>query len=106
MRKHQMSDSEAVRFIRPSKASDRRTLFKLAAFLLLVFICLAGLLYNKHWQQMKRERDWASTVATIEETRTQLIMQRNSVGGGAMLSEVQIRAKFAVDGLGQERGIT
>lgn len=103
MRQYRMSDSAVFRSILPKKRSDRRTLLRIGGFVLLIAACAGGLYYNNHRQQMIRERDWTSAVATIEDARTQLAMKRDSRTGGAMLYDVEILAKYPVDGVEREQ---
>jgi hypothetical protein len=102
----QVLNSAALRSIRPKKPSDWQSLAKLAACVLLSIVCVAGLLYNKHRQQISRERSWASALATIEDTRTHLATQSNSQFGGAMLYEVEVQTKYSVDGEVREQWTT
>ena len=106
MRHHAMSDRKALRLIRPHKRSDWQKLTKITAYVVLALIAVVGLIYNKHRVQIQREQEWTSAVATIENTRTQLVMQSNSQGGGAMFYEVQVLAKYSSEGLIQERWTT
>ena len=101
-----LSNSAALHSIRPKKRSDWQSLAKLAAFVLLGIVCLAGLLYNKHLQQVSREQQWSSALATIEDTRTHLASQSNSEFGGAMLYEVEVRVKYSLNGEIREQWTT
>lgn len=93
-----LSNSAALHSIKPKRRSDWQSLAKLAAYGLLGIVSLAGLLYNKHRQQVSRERDWSSALATIQDTRIHLASQNNSEFGGAMLYEVEIQARYSVHG--------
>jgi hypothetical protein len=101
-----LSNLAALHSIRPKKRSDWWSLAKLAAYVLLIIACVAGLLYNNHRQQISRDREWSSALATIEDTRTHLAVQSNSQGGGAMLYEVEVLAKYSVDGEVREQWTT
>lgn len=93
-----LSNSAALRSIRPKNRSDWQALAKLSAFVLAVIVCIAGLLYNKHRQQISREQHWTSALATIEDTRIHPAIQSNSEFGGAMLYEVEVRVKYSLTG--------
>jgi len=69
----------------------------------LIAVFAGALDYNNHRQQMIRERDWMSAIATIEDTRAQLAMRRDSQSGGAMLYEVDILARYPVSGVVREQ---
>jgi hypothetical protein len=106
MRRHSMSDHEGFRHLRPQTPKDRRSLFSLVGFSLTIIFCIAGLFYLKHRVQKNREKNWNSAVATIEDVRTISATQDNSQMGGAMLYDVQILAKYSVDGSPNKRWIT
>lgn len=101
-----LSNSAALHSIRPKKRSDWQGLAKLAAYVLLGIVCLTGLLYNKHRQQVSREQEWSSALATIEDTRVHLAAQSNSQFGGAMLYEVEVQAKYSLNGEIREQWTT
>jgi Protein of unknown function (DUF3592) len=106
MRHYAMSDRKAMSLIRPNKRRDWQALAKITAYVALALAIVVGLLYNKHRFQSQREQEWRSAIATIESTRTHLVMQSNSQGGGAMFYEVQILAKYPSRGIIQEQWIT
>ena len=52
------------------------------------------------------KNEWSSVVATIEDTRTHLAVHGNSQGGGAMLYNVDLLAKYSVGGEIREQWTT
>ena len=106
MRQYRLSDSAALRAIRPVKRSDWQSLAKLGVGIFLIGACVAGLFYNKHRQQATREQEWISATAIIKDARTHLAVQSNSQGGGAMLYEVQILVSYPVNGVVREQWTT
>jgi hypothetical protein len=62
-------------------------------------------LYFKQRAQQDRERNWDSAIATIEDGRTKLVGQAGGNSGGRMLYDVEVLAKFSVNGAEQERWI-
>jgi hypothetical protein len=106
MRQYRLSDSAALRAIRPSTRKDWQSLAKLGAVVLFIGVCVAALLYNKHREEVQREQEWISATATIKEARTHLAIQSNSQGGGAMLYEVQILVSYPMNGVVREQWTT
>jgi hypothetical protein len=106
MRNHSISNREAYQKIRPQNRRDRRSLLITLGYLLLAVVCVAGLFYLKQKSAEDRERNWISAVATIEDVRTHAAGQVNSQRGGAMFYDVQIFAKYSVDGTAQQQWIT
>ncbi|MEG9436750.1 hypothetical protein JAO29_11320 [Edaphobacter sp. HDX4] len=101
-----LSNPAALHSLLPKRRSDWQSLAKLAAYVSLGIICLAGLLYNKHRQQIRREQEWSSALATIEGTRIRLAVHGFSQFGGAMLYEVEVQARYSVDGEVREQWTT
>jgi len=106
MRHHTMPEREALSRIRPKNRSTRMQFLAISGGVLLAISFFAGLLYLKYRSQQYREQNWTTAIATVEDARTKLVAQVNSRYGGGMLYEVQVLAKYPVDGLPQERWIT
>jgi hypothetical protein len=102
MRRHSMSDHEGFRHLRPQTPKDRRSLFNLVSFALTIIFCIVGLFYLKHRVQKDREQNWNSSIATIEDVRTISAIDE----GRAILYDVQILAKYSINGSPNERWIT
>ena len=71
-----------------------------------VFAAAGALMYLGRQSQEYREQNWDSAVATIEDTRTQLVGETSGQSGGAMLYDVQVLAAFTISGSPQKRWIT
>jgi hypothetical protein len=101
-----MSDRDGLLRVRPRSRAEREQLLALCGGVLLGILCVAGLFYNRYITQRNREQNWDSAVATIEDVQTKLVEMSDSRYGGVLLYSVQVLAKFAVDGVPQERWIT
>jgi hypothetical protein len=103
---HTLSNRAAWQLIRPRTHADRRSLVKLAAILAALALFVATLLHIKHRDQEIREQTWQSAPATIVDARPLLWMQAHAQGGGAMLYQVEVLARFQAGGKQRERWIT
>jgi len=106
MRRRAMSDREAIRSIIPRSSKDRRSLVRIALFVVVAILAVNLLLYLKRVEAERRAALWTSATATIQDARPKLIGQGNSQGGGAMLYNVEVLARFSKDGVLQQRWIT
>ena len=105
MRNYTMPDGQALDKIRPRSRAARNQLLAITGFCLLAGGALAIIIYSKHSTQQYREQNWNSAVASVEGFRTSLVGQENGQAGGGMIYDVEVLAKFAVDGSPQERWI-
>jgi len=67
---------------------------------------VAAVFHVKHRHQLERERSWSSAIATIESVRPRLVAQFDSSHGGTLLYDVDVLAKYPVDGGMREQWIT
>lgn len=105
MRHPTMSDKEALNRIHPRSRAARKQLLAIFGFVALAVAAVVGLTYAKYKTQQYREENWDSAIATIEDVRTSLVSANSSQFGGRMLYDIQVLAKFSVDGAPQERWI-
>ena len=106
MRHRAMFDSQAFRSIRPRNRRDRKSVLVIAACLAFAVAFTAGFLYNKHHEQTRHAREWMSALAILEDARVHLVMQSDSQRGGGMLYEVQVLARYRVEGVNKETWTT
>ena len=106
MLKQKRSDFQALRSILPAKRNDLRVLLYSGGFVLLILVCGGGLYYNDHRQQLIRNQDWTSAIATIEDAHAQVAMRVDSQAGGAMLYEVAVLVKYSTEGVEREQWTT
>jgi hypothetical protein len=105
-RRYPFSNSKARQSLRPRSRGDWRSLLSIFAFLFFTVVFVAGVVYLKHRNQLVRERTWANAVATIEDARPRLVGQLDSPYGGRLLYEVEVLAKYPVDGTMREQWTT
>jgi Protein of unknown function (DUF3592) len=96
----------ALEELRPKTRADRMQLLAILAYVVFAIAFVASLVYLKHRAQQSREETWVTAAATIEDTRTQLAGVYNSIYGGGLSYEVDVLAKFSVDGASREEWIT
>jgi hypothetical protein len=101
-----MSNHEAATKLRPKNRSDWRRLMILSGCFILVIVFVATLLFLKQRHRQDIEANWESSIATIEDVRVQEVGLFESSRGGTMLYNVQVFAKYDVDGATKERWIT
>ena len=106
MPRHIPQKRDEFRGIRPQTKKERLQLLFIAGLILVGIFGAVALVYAGRLSQEYREQNWHSAVATIKDTRTQLVSQANGITGGAMLYDVQVLAAFSANGSPQERWIT
>ena len=67
---------------------------------------VAGILHQKHRIQRERQQTWTSALATVEDVRIQPIALLDTPQHSGILYEVDILAKYAVDGSTRTQWIT
>jgi hypothetical protein len=92
--------------IRPQTKKERNQLLFIAGLILVGIFGAVALVYAGRLSQEYKEQNWYSAIATIKDTRTQLVSEVNGLYGGAMLYDVQVLAAFSANGSPQERWIT
>jgi hypothetical protein len=100
-----LSENQHLKKMLPQTRKNRNQLIGIVGLLLGTSIAVIGLFYLKQRNSMTQE-NWATAVATIEDTRTRLVGRTDSIYGGRMLYEVQVLAAFTVNGSHQERWIS
>lgn len=101
-----VSDKEALNKILPRTRRDRKELLGIVGLVFGAIVAVIGLLYLKQRTELAREQGWSTAVATIEDTRTNLVSKVDSNFGGGMFYEVQVLATFSMNGSQQKRWIT
>ena len=101
-----ISDRKALQIIRPKSREDRWSLLRLGIYFAGIVFIVIGLLYLKKIDRERREAEWNSVTATIEDARPKLVTQSFSERGGAMLYSVEVLAKYPKDGVMEEQWIT
>jgi len=105
MRRYSMSDNEGVAKILPKNRDDRKTLWSIAGLVALIVVVFATVLFFQHRRQQEMEYTWQRATATIEDVRPVVVSQVNSQFGGAMLYQVEVLARYDVNGSEQRRWI-
>jgi hypothetical protein len=100
-----MSDNEGVAKILPKNRDDRKTLWSIAGLVALIVVVFATVLFFQHRRQQEMEYTWQRATATIEDVRPVVVSQVNSQFGGAMLYQVEVLARYDVNGSEQRRWI-
>ncbi len=101
-----MSDHDALGMLTPRSRRDRQSLTKLGAVVVAAILLVGIFAYLKQIDRQRRDRDWLSATATIEDARPKVVIQGFSQGSGAMLYQVEILARYVVDGTPRVRWIT
>jgi len=89
----------------PKTRSDWRVVIWACVCLCSVIIFVAAVFHVKHRHQLEREQNWTSAIATIESVRPRLVTQFDSSYGGALLYDVDVLAKYDLDGTAREQWI-
>ena len=98
--------SKALPSVLPKTRSDWRVVIWTCVCLFGVIVFVATVFYVKHRDQLEREQTWSSAIATIESVRPRLVTQIDSTRGGTLLYDVDVLAKYTVDGTVREQWIT
>ena len=103
---HSMSNHEAATKLRPKSRNEWRQLMILSGCFILIIVFVATLVFLRQRHRQDIEANWRSSIATIEDVRLQEVGLFESSRGGTMLYNVQVFAKYDVDGATHERWIT
>jgi hypothetical protein len=101
-----MSNHEAATKLRPKNRNEWRQLMILSGCFILIIVFVATLLFLRQRHRHDIEANWESSIATIEDVRVQELGLFESSRGGTMLYNVQVFAKYDVNGTTHERWIT
>ncbi len=100
-----LPNSAALRYLRPKSQEDWRQFRNLCAWVLFAIAVAPGLLYHQYSLHRMLREDWTSAAATIKDTRTERLQIANWDYGGAVLYEVEMLAKYSVNGAEHEKWI-
>jgi hypothetical protein len=105
MRRHSMSDREAVAKILPRNQRDWRKIWIVSGYLAFSLAIVFAIFILNNRNQAERENSWQSATATIEDIRPVLASQVESNFGGTMLYKVEILVRYRTDDTEQTRWI-
>jgi hypothetical protein len=105
MRRYSVPNKGALAKILPKNRNDRKTLWTMGGYLVLMVIFVVAVLVFQHRRQQEIEDTWQSAPATIEDVRPVVVSQVNSQFGGAMLYQVEVLAHYNANGFEQRRWI-
>jgi hypothetical protein len=100
-----MPDREAAVKVLPKNRKDRRILWTMAGYLVIIVVFIVVALFFQHRKQKEIEETWQSSPATIEDVRPVAVSQVNNQFGGAMLYQMDVLADYKVNGLQRRRWI-
>ena len=101
MRRYSMPDREAAAKILPKSRKDRRTLWSIGGFLVLMVVFVVTVLFFQHRRQEEMENSWESATATIEDVKPVVALQ----GGRGVLYQPEILAHYRANGMEQRKWI-
>jgi hypothetical protein len=104
-RRYSIPDREAAAKILPRNDKDRRTLWSIGGFVVVIAVVVLALVFFQRGRFEEIRDTWQSATATIEDVRPVVVSKINSKVGGAMLYQVEILADYKANGMEQKRWI-
>jgi hypothetical protein len=100
-----MPERDAWSKLRPVSGRQRHQLRVICGYVALIAAFVALIFFVKERNRADLEKNWTRADAVIVDVRTREAARVNTSRGGAMLYDVEILAKYRVDGSDQERWI-